>query len=91
MNAYRERQLRTAQRSMLRKILQVSRRPVTEVGTSSDSDSESSDKNSVQEGEESTAAAESELEPWVDWIRRATHVSEDWASRFGVQDWVTEQ
>ena len=29
------------------------------------------------------------LEPWMDWIQRATHIAEDYASRYGVTDWAS--
>ena len=31
------------------------------------------------------------LEPFIDWLRRATHISEQLANKHGLQDWVDAQ
>ena len=36
-------------------------------------------------------ADEKILEPCVEWLRRATNISEETARRYGIRDWVVEQ
>ena len=36
----------------------------------------------------SSTTSSFQLEPWIDFIQRATHIAEDYASRYGVKDWA---
>ena len=65
-------------------ILQVARKTVR--GPTSSEGSSGSEADT-----DSTAGGESELENWVDWIRRATHTADQHARRAKVSDWVEEQ
>eukprot|EP00959_Pyramimonas_sp_CCMP1952_P408532 8562091-Pyramimonas_sp.AAC.1 len=35
-------------------------------------------------------ACDADLEPWVDWVRRATHDAEHRVARLNLRDWVAE-
>ena len=86
MTVERERRLRTAQRKMLRRMVNVGRKtsPVEHRDVSDSSSTESEDLDSSWDAEET-------LEPWIDWLKRATVISEDLARTHGVRDWVDEQ
>ena len=64
---------------MLRKIVQTSRR----VCATTDSSSEelSGDESDSESGV---------LEPWIEWIRRATANARDQAKKYKVTDWIKE-
>ena len=89
MKASRENSLRVAQRSMLRRIVQVGRRSAK---TEDSGDGDESSQESTQ-----TSDAEADIgepvgaEPWVDWIRRSTMISEQLGAKARVSDWVAEQ
>ena len=79
--------MRTAQRRMLRKIVQTGRKLIrkeerTESRSSSTSASEDS---STEDGDQRI------VEDYVDWIKRATEMAEGAAKKARVTDWVTEQ
>eukprot|EP00973_Karenia_brevis_P043222 5988036-Karenia_brevis.AAC.1 len=76
---------------MLRQILGAGRRRVEQQflessQTLQEADSEAGDDHGGNQ-EQDTA----DLEPWVDWLRRTTHVAEQAMRRAGVQDWVSQQ
>eukprot|EP00973_Karenia_brevis_P073593 10224891-Karenia_brevis.AAC.1 len=71
---------------MLRKIVQVRRRRVEQ-----DSDSDSSEASELDEAQQQGAVGQDALEPWINWLRRSTTLSEEMAAKYGVQDWVEEQ
>ena len=83
MTAERERRLRTAQRKMLRAIVAVSR-------VSADMRSSSS-VSSAGIDEVAEISEDEALEPWEDWIRRATSISEGLAKQVGIKDWTRVQ
>lgn len=87
MTRDREHTLRTAQRRMLRKIVQTGRKLIrkeerTESRSSSTSASEDS---STEDGDHRI------VEDYVDWIKRATEMAEGATKKARVTDWVTEQ
>jgi hypothetical protein len=84
MTKERTRKLRTAQRMMLRKIVNTKRKLITDTDGSSSS-STSSECSNAEEDEDTI------LEPWVDWIKRATRVAEVQAELAGIPDWATER
>ena len=83
MTAEREHKLRKAQRQMLRTMLQVGRRRQANQGGTSDTDSASN----------LTASSNDEevLEPWVDWLARATRYAEAELKKANVADWTSQQ
>jgi hypothetical protein len=82
MTADRERLLRTTQRKMLRQMTKIGRKVAENHDSSS---SETGSENSEQDlGTEC-------LEPWIDWIKRATDISEQIARKYGICDWTEEQ
>ena len=88
MLASREQALRKTQRSMLRKMTRVGRRTVEQDSSSSSGASGVPDTD----GESEEAELEEEtLEPFIDWLKRATHISEELAHKHGLQDWVDAQ
>ena len=68
---------------MLRKIVQVGRKRGSEIENESHS---STDASTDGKGDE-----HAQDETWVDWIQRATEISEQLAWKFGVSDWVRTQ
>jgi len=87
MLASRERALRKTQRSMLRKMTRVGRK-------TADHDASSTSSASVMPDTDEELEAETEeetLEPFIDWLKRATHISEELAHKHGLQDWVDAQ
>ena len=88
MLASREQALRKTQRSMLRKMTRVGRRTVEQDSSSSSGASGVPDTD----GESEEAELEEEtLEPFIDWLKRATHISEELAHKHGLQDWADAQ
>ena len=86
MQIARERMLRKTQRQMLRAMTRIGRQ-TKEQDVSTDSEG-SFDANP----EDDTGMEDEELlEPFVDWLRRATHISEELAKKEGVQDWTAGQ
>eukprot|EP00973_Karenia_brevis_P085151 11818440-Karenia_brevis.AAC.1 len=86
--------IRTCQRRMLRKIVQVGRRLVDDTSLSSESSSSCTGSTNASLSSELTSGDtenEQELEPWIVWLRRATGISESLAQQYGVCDWVEEQ
>ena len=84
----RRHKLRVNQRRMIRKIVDV-KRLWSEMGSSGgcsnqvlSSHSSSSSSTSVE--------TRAEQENWIDFIKRATHIAEDWSSKAGVRDWASE-
>jgi len=88
MLASREQALRKTQRSMLRKMTRVGRRTVEQ--DSSSSSGESGVPDTDRESDEAELEEET-LEPFIDWLKRATHISEEHAHKHGLQDWVDAQ
>eukprot|EP00973_Karenia_brevis_P092470 12412566-Karenia_brevis.AAC.1 len=96
MTADRERKLRSTQRRMLRIIVKVGRRIVTnrtEEGQEQTADFESLSQGNTDEesSADESSSVEPELENYVDWIRRATGVAESAMSKASLEDWVTTQ
>ena len=77
LTAERRRKLQTNQRRMLRMIVNTRRLASTAVLESASASDSSSTASSFQ------------LEPWIDFMQRATHIAEDYASRYGVKDWAS--
>ena len=65
------------------------------MGLSCDDDDDTTEDGSENTGEEDDQAAEEhfddDIETWVEWIHRATHIAEDSLSRAGIDDWVVAQ
>eukprot|EP00973_Karenia_brevis_P026315 3629418-Karenia_brevis.AAC.1 len=100
MTADRQRKLRSTQRRMLRLMVKVGRRTVTytnEQGTNDKvdlgdcSDDSSDEKPTEAESSMSEIEDDLELEPFADWIRRATHIAENAFKKIGLEEWVTLQ
>ena len=92
LTARLEEQLRTTQRRMLRWMMGGGRRHVTS-GINENIGDSGSDATSEEEPEEGKAqeAFEEELESWVEWIQRTTHVAEKALHKAGTDDWVKAQ
>ena len=82
-----EQRIKTTQRQMLRMIVRVPRRVVEPSGESAGSDVTSEGDSSP----EVEIEAEAELEPWSEWIQRATHEAENRMRQLNIQDWVSLQ
>ena len=83
-----EQRIRTTQRQMLRMIVRVPRR-VAETPAdcaASDVTSEGGDENN-----EVPVEAETQLEPWSEWVQRATHEAECRMRNLNIEDWVSVQ
>ena len=84
MTAERERRLTSTQRRMLRLIVGIGRRKMkydTNGVASKIAQSDCSDDSTVKDSEcdvsdSPSVTEEEEIENFVDWIRRATHISE---------------
>ena len=85
MSAAREHLMKKAQHQMLRTMTKITRKV-----NAASSDTESS-RHSENDSDVNEIDVEDTLEPFIDWLRRATHISEDIAHRNGVQDWVVAQ
>ena len=83
-----EKRIRVTQRQMLRMIVRVPRRVVqpSDGSTAGDATSEPADDTF-----EIPVEAEIELEPWTEWIQRATHEAENRMKRLNLEDWVSLQ
>ena len=79
MTEDRKMKMRAAQRQMLRKIVGTRRRVTKGVYANS----ESSSSGSVFSGESV------ELEPWIEFLQRATHRADEYAKLYSVRNWVT--
>jgi hypothetical protein len=90
MTVERARKLRTAQRTMLRKIINTKRKLITDTDGSFSSTCSSAGSH-VNEDADEDADDGAKLEPWVEWIKRATRLAEVRADLGGIPDWVTEQ
>ena len=78
-----KRRLRATQRKMLRMVLGTKRRLVrSQEGSSTSSDGSSA----PADGDESSQYA---LEPWKDFLTRATRLVEQKTSELGMQEWLT--
>jgi hypothetical protein len=92
MTAESERRLRTTQRRMIRWMVGVGRKKqllIPREHPSEDGDSEnSSSSSSMQEPSEEAQEFE---ETYVEWIKRATGISEMHLKAAGVEDWVSGQ
>jgi hypothetical protein len=89
MTSGMERELRVAQRRMLRRIVGVHRRKKTTMTSSSDEESQTEDE---EEGDASETGEEDMFEEsWEEWMRRATGIAEGHAQRANVRDWVRAQ
>ena len=86
MRTAREKMLRKTQRQMLRAMTRIARQTVGQ-DQANDSDGSFND----DPGEDTEVDEAELLEPFVDWLRRATHISEDLAQKQHVQDWVAGQ
>ena len=82
LNEERKAKLRTTQRTMLRLIVGCRRKRIAQ----ENSDLSSLDTQSMSAVE----SLEPELENWIDFIVRSTHIAEAMSTRFKVRDWVTE-
>ena len=78
-----EKRIRVTQRQMLRMIVQVPRRVVqpSDGSTAGDATSEAADDTL-----EIPVEAEIELEPWTEWIQRASHEAENRMKRLNLDD-----
>ena len=92
MSTEHEHKLQCTQRRMLRWIVGVGRRKQGDNGTISTNSSDSSSETDLDEPSETDSENQKlEVENWIDWIRRSTHISEIHAERAGVVDWVQAQ
>eukprot|EP00973_Karenia_brevis_P019315 2647724-Karenia_brevis.AAC.1 len=91
LSANREKEIRTAQRRMLRWMVGSRRHVVPQEQHHTDHDASYSSTD--EEGEEQSNDTDEEqiLEPWQDWIQRVTHVAEDMLKKCNLDDWVTAQ
>jgi hypothetical protein len=84
-----EKELRTTRRKMLRMMIGTGRRRATAarqgVADEGANSLEDAANKSLHEG---SFDPEPALEPWVDWIRRATHDSERLVKEVNLEDWV---
>jgi hypothetical protein len=81
---------------MIRRMVHVTRHIVAMPHDSDADTAEDSSSSSSSCSNEMPAAADEcdeheVLEPWVEWIQRATHLSEGMARNSGVSDWVQTQ
>ncbi len=83
--------LQTEQRKVLRMMLQISRRQVTDECSAEDSDSDCDENEECVEAEETEDEGGLLLEDWVSWVRRATRVAEAELEKANLTDWVREQ
>jgi len=96
MTATMENRLRRVQRQMLRMILQMPRRRHA-AGGHRDGLPQSSDNSAASTDDEQIPdhpvheCDDDGLEPWADWIRRATKKAEEVLTRLKVADWVSIQ
>ena len=88
MNAERERKLKTAQRRMLRTIVKVGRRPIPK---NENDDVETTDSEQTQANSSDASAEPQVMESYVEWITRATRISEKAAAGANVTDWIRGQ
>ena len=78
-----QQRLNKIQRQMLRMIVHVPRRPVSTHPTTNTS------ANSVHRTDASTSAIDDILlEPWQDWIKRATHDATRRMQQYKIDDWA---
>ena len=81
-----ERELKVAQRRMLRKILGAQRRMASNRTDTSSTTSHSGSETSDGEGSEDDL-----LEPWSEWLKRTTEQVEALNSKLKIDDWVVTQ
>ena len=90
MTADLQRKLKTTQRRMLRWMIGVGRlKKRAEV--EEDASGSPSESSLSFEEEEDSEKDESEVENWVDWIKRATTIAEYQLEKVRLEDWVTGQ
>ena len=82
-----ERMLRSAQRTMLRRILGSPRH----VGTATATDSEDSEETDDAEAGDECEDYIDQGESWIEWIQRTTWMAEGQLSKTGIDDWVVGQ
>ena len=83
-----EQRIRTTQRQMLRMIVRVPRRVVETQAECAASDVTSEEGD---EHKEIPTEMETELEPWSEWVQRATHEAESRMKKLNIEDWVSVQ
>ena len=95
MNAHLDRRLRTTQRRMIRWIVQVGRlrKSCSTCGTTPedircDGSSRSTSSSSMEEPSEESQETQ---ENYIDWLKRATGISEMFLKSVGAEDWVDGQ
>ena len=94
MTAARERRVRGTQRRMLRWMLGSFWRKQTNAAKQEEQEEGSSSSTGENSEDESAAAGEIENEEneenagesWVEWIRRTTHLAEDYVRQLGLED-----
>ena len=93
MTVKRERQLRTTQRAMLRKMLRSYRQPGVEELCSESSDTTVSEdvEEIVEKEDDGDAEYLQERETWIEWMQRTTFLVEDQLRKAGLGDWVVVQ
>eukprot|EP00973_Karenia_brevis_P018647 2557449-Karenia_brevis.AAC.1 len=91
MTLARERRLQSAQRRMMRLMLGSGRRVERQCAETQSDTTQSSDEQTKEEEMHLEIPEIWELEPWVDWVRRTTHLAEKEMQKAGVQDWVSQQ
>ena len=96
MTARLERKLKTTQRRMLRWIIGVGRRKNTQTDQSSEETDREEDvgetnPSDYEDDDVDEVGAKEELESWVDWIKRATSVSEQHLANERIEDWINAQ
>jgi hypothetical protein len=79
-----EHRLKKVHRRMLRSLFQCPRKKIHR-----DASSQSSDSSKDYEDVDSEDG--DELEPWLEWIQRATHTIEEHYARIKLDDWVVAQ
>ena len=92
LSADRAQRIRSAHRRMLRWILGAGRR-VLSTDQESGAASESSDDAPMEaasqpEFDSEEEPEELEIESWIDWVRRTTHIAEENLRKAGLEDWV---
>ena len=89
MTKTHEELLQRTQRRMLRMVLGSKRRPLPseKVVDAVDFDSDA-EKEDLEQLVSENARDSRELEPWVDWIKRATHDVEEKCKKLDIPSWV---
>ena len=77
-----QKRLRTTQRKMLRMILGMKRRVLKYEGEDQNTDG-------TESASEDTDTSEDSLEPWSDFLKRATRAAEDRLAATNQEEWIT--